>query len=43
MEAGVGVENIFHVFSVDYYQRISALNKSNAPNGGLFLGLNITF
>lgn len=43
MEAGVGVENIFHVFSVDYYQRISALNQSNAPNGGIFLGLNITF
>ena len=43
MEAGVGIENIFHIFSVDYYQRISALNKSNAPNGGIFIGLNITF
>ncbi len=43
MEAGVGIENIFHVFSVDYYQRLSAFNKSNGPNGGVFLGLNITF
>ncbi|MDE3182331.1 MAG: carboxypeptidase-like regulatory domain-containing protein [Bacteroidota bacterium] len=43
MEAGVGIENIFHIFSVDYYQRISALNKNNAPNGGIFIGLNITF
>jgi hypothetical protein len=43
MEAGVGIENIFHVFSVDYYQRLSAFNKSNAPNGGIFIGLNITF
>jgi len=43
MEAGVGIENIFHVFSVDYYKRLSALNNSKQNNGSLFLGVNITF
>ena len=43
MEAGVGIENIFHVFSVDYYKRLSALNNSKKENGALFLGVNITF
>jgi hypothetical protein len=43
MEAGVGIENIFHVFSVDYYKRLSALNNSKKENGSLFLGVNITF
>ena len=43
MEAGVGIENIFHVFSVDYYKRLSALNSSKKENGSLFLGVNITF
>lgn len=43
MEAGVGIENIFHVFSFDYYKRLSALNNSKAANGAVFLGVNITF
>ena len=43
MEAGVGIENIFHVFSVDYYKRLSSLNHSEKENGALFLGVNITF
>ncbi len=43
MEAGVGIENIFHVFSIDYYKRLSALNNSKKENGALFLGVNITF
>jgi hypothetical protein len=43
MEAGVGIENIFHVFSVDYYKRLSGLNNSKKENGALFLGVNITF
>ncbi|HEU5053364.1 MAG TPA: DUF5686 family protein, partial [Hanamia sp.] len=43
MEAGFGIENIFHVFSIDYYKRISALNSSKKDNGAVFLGVNITF
>lgn len=43
MEAGVGIENIFHVFSVDYYKRLSGMNNSKKENGALFLGVNITF
>lgn len=43
MEAGVGIENIFHVFSVDYYKRLSGLNNSKKENGAVFLGVNITF
>ncbi len=43
MEAGAGIENIFHVFSLDYYKRLSALNNSKSANGALFLGVNITF
>jgi hypothetical protein len=39
----VGIENIFHVFSVDYYKRLSGLNNSKKENGALFLGVNITF
>ena len=43
MEAGVGIENIFHIFSIGYYQRLSGLNKQNLNKGGLFLGVNLTF
>jgi len=43
MEGGVGIENIFHVFSIDYYQRLSGLNKQNIRRGGIFMGVNITF
>jgi hypothetical protein len=43
MEAGFGIENIFHVFSIDYYKRLSELNKHNVPKGGVFLGVNLTF
>lgn len=43
MEAGIGIENIFHVFSIDYYQRISGLNKQNVKRGGIFVGVNLTF
>ncbi len=43
MEGGIGIENIFHVFSIDYYSRLSGVNKHNTPKGGLFLGVNLTF
>lgn len=43
MEAGVGIENIFHVFSIDYYKRLSNLNNLKKANGSIFLGVNITF
>lgn len=43
MEAGVGIENIFHVFSIDYYKRLSNFNNLKKANGSIFLGVNITF
>jgi hypothetical protein len=43
MEAGVGIENIFHIFSIDYYKRLSGKSKSKAPKGGIFVGVNLTF
>ncbi|MEO8819260.1 MAG: DUF5686 family protein [Ginsengibacter sp.] len=43
MEAGVGIENIFHVFSIDYYKRLSNFNTLKRANGSIFLGVNITF
>jgi hypothetical protein len=43
MEAGVGIENIFNVFSLDYYKRLSGINNSKKENGAVFLGVNITF
>jgi hypothetical protein len=43
MEAGVGIENIFQIFSIDYYQRLSGRNKSHVPKGGIFVGVNLTF
>lgn len=43
MEAGVGIENIFHVFSIDYYYRLSNVTVPGMHKGAFFPGVNITF
>ena len=42
MEAGAGIENIFHLVSIDYFWRLSE-NNTGTPNGGLFLGMKLAF
>jgi hypothetical protein len=42
-EAGVGIENIFHLLSVDYFWRLSNYTNSIQPKGGLFVGMKVAF
>ncbi len=42
-EAGVGIENIFHLISVDYFWRLSPSVNSTVPKGSIFLGLKVVF
>ncbi len=45
MEAGAGVENIFHLFSIDYVRRLNYLNPSGVGGnrGGVFFGMKLVF
>lgn len=43
MEAGVGVENIFHVLSVEYFRRLNYLDHPGAIKDGLFMGFTLKF
>lgn len=43
METGVGIENIFHLLSVDYFWRLSKTGLGNVEKGGLFIGLKVDF
>ncbi len=43
MEASIGIENIFHVISIDYFRRINYLNNPYAKKGGIYLGLTLVF
>lgn len=45
MEAGVGVENIFHLFSIDYMRRLNYLDSPGAAGNrnGIFLGMKVVF
>ncbi len=43
MEASVGIENIFHVISIEYYRRLNYLNNPYARRDGIYLGLTLTF
>ncbi|MDN3656704.1 DUF5686 family protein [Ferruginibacter paludis] len=42
METGVGIENIFHLISLDYFWRLTP-GQLNAGKGGLFVGLKVAF
>lgn len=43
MEASAGIENIFHIISIEYYRRLNYLNNPYAQKGGLYMGLTLTF
>ncbi len=43
MEASVGIENIFHVISIEYYWRLNYLSNSYAKKNGIYLGLSLSF
>ena len=43
MESSVGIENIFHILSIEYYRRINYLNNPYAKKDGIFLGLTLSF
>ncbi len=41
MEAGIGIENIFHILSIEYYRRLNYLNHPYARRDGLYLGITL--
>ncbi len=43
MEASVGIENIFHVLSIEYYRRLTHLNNPYARRDGFYLGVTLIF
>lgn len=43
MEVSGGIENIFHVLSIEYYRRLNYLNNSYAKKDGIYLGLTLSF
>ncbi|MDE3142762.1 MAG: carboxypeptidase-like regulatory domain-containing protein [Bacteroidota bacterium] len=43
MESGIGIENIFHIMSIEYYRRLNYLNNPYARKDGVYLGLTLTF
>ena len=43
MEASIGIENIFHVMSIEYYRRLNYLNNPYAKKDGIYLGVTLAF
>ncbi len=43
MEASVGIENIFHIMSIEYYRRLNYLNNPYAKRDGVYLGITLVF
>jgi hypothetical protein len=43
IEASVGIGNIFHVLSVEYYRRLNYLNNPYAEREGIYFGLSLGF
>jgi hypothetical protein len=43
MEAGIGVDNIFHILSIEYFRRFTQLNNPYAKKDGIYLGVHLAF
>lgn len=43
MEASAGIENIFHVLSIEYYRRLNHLDSPYAKKDGIYLGITLSF
>lgn len=41
MEVSAGIENIFHLVSIEYYRRLNYLNNPYAMKGGIYLGVTL--
>ncbi len=43
MEAGIGIENIFHFFAIEYYRRFNYLRSPGAKRDGFYAGVSLSF
>jgi hypothetical protein len=43
MEASAGIENIFHVLSIEYYRRLNYVDNVYSKKNGIFLGVYLVF
>src|SRR5258708_18014615 len=43
MEGAIGIDNIFHLISIDYYRRFTHLNNPYAKSYGIYIGLHLSF
>lgn len=43
MEAGAGIENIFHFISIEYYRRLTHLRSARIHRDGIYVGVSATF
>ncbi len=43
MEASFGIENIFHIMSIEYYRRLSYLSNPYAKRDGIYVGVTLVF
>ena len=43
MEAGIGIDNIFHILSIEYFRRFTQLSNPYAKRDGIYLGLHLIF
>lgn len=43
MEASVGIGNIFHILSIEYYRRLNYLHNPYAKKEGIYIGLTLSF
>ncbi|HYM93415.1 MAG TPA: DUF5686 family protein [Chitinophagaceae bacterium] len=43
MEVSAGIENIFHVMSIEYYRRLNYLKNPYAKKDGIYLGITFSF
>lgn len=43
LEASLGIENIFHIMSIEYYRRLNYLGNPYAKKDGIYLGITLSF
>jgi hypothetical protein len=43
MEASIGIENIFHIVSIEYFRRLNYLGNPYAKKDGIYLGVTLVF
>jgi hypothetical protein len=43
MEVSTGIENIFHVFSIEYYRRLTHLGNGYGRSDGIYAGVTLSF